>query len=90
MKRFVKIAAVADRVLVAECWLYAGESRVVHRRYADRVLSAQPGALTVTEIDDGAMTEPQPVVLEEAHDAHHPPVADRQPDRGPARKGRRA
>jgi hypothetical protein len=90
MKRFVRITAIAERVLVAENWLYAGESRVVHRRYANIVAAANPGAIVVSELGDGETTEPQPAVLEEViPHAHHAPVADRQSDRGAVRKGRR-
>jgi hypothetical protein len=88
MKKFVRITCLADRVLVADQWLYAGDSRVVHRRYADAAMAALPGAARIDEIGDGAVTEAQPVALEETH-AHHAPIADRQPDRGAARKGRR-
>ncbi len=47
-------------------WLYAGETRIVHRHYANVALTAAPGSLTIEELDAGEQAPAQAVTIEDS------------------------
>jgi hypothetical protein len=64
--RFVKVTGVAEAVMVHDRWLYAGETRIVHRHFANMALAAMPGSLIVEDLPAGELAPVQAVTIEDS------------------------